>query len=33
MFNVIKAAEAGKEGSPNEFRDFIIPKPNFKPMA
>jgi hypothetical protein len=30
MFNIIKAAEAGKEGNPNEFRDYILPKPNYK---
>jgi hypothetical protein len=26
-YNVIKAAEAGKQGNPEEYRDFIIPKP------
>lgn len=26
MYNVIKAAEAGHNGNPNEFRDFEIPK-------
>lgn len=27
MYNIIKAAEAGKVGNPNEFRDFVLPKP------
>jgi len=27
-YNILKAAEAGKEGNPNEFRDYIIPPPN-----
>lgn len=26
MYNVIKAAEAGKEGNPNNYRDYIIPR-------
>lgn len=26
MFNIIKAAESGKEGNPGNFRDFLIPK-------
>lgn len=29
MYNIAKAAEAGKSGNPNEFRDFILPKPSF----
>ena len=28
MYNIVKAAEAGKDGSPNDYRDFLIPKPN-----
>lgn len=28
MYNIIKAAEAGKNGNPNDFRDFLISKPN-----
>jgi hypothetical protein len=27
FYNIVKAAEAGKEGNPNEYRDFEIPKP------
>lgn len=27
MYNIVKAAEAGKTGNPNKFRDFLIPKP------
>lgn len=30
MYNIVKAAEACKKGNPNEFRDFILPKPSFK---
>ena len=26
MYNIIKAAEAGKEGNPNDFRNFELPK-------
>ena len=25
MFNIIKAAEAGKEGNPHDYRDFVVP--------
>jgi hypothetical protein len=32
MYNIIKAAEAGKEGDPNEYRDFILPKPKYKSL-
>jgi hypothetical protein len=28
MYNIVKAAEAGKGGSPNAYRDFLIPKPS-----
>lgn len=27
MFNIIKAAEAGHAGNPNDYRDFILPPP------
>jgi hypothetical protein len=27
VYNIIKAAEAGKQGNPNEYRDFILPPP------
>jgi len=30
LYNIIKAAEDGKEGNPNEFRDYILPRPRFK---
>ena len=26
MYNIIKAAEAGLNGNPNKYRDFLIPK-------
>jgi len=29
MYNIVKAAESGKTGNPNEFRDFIVPKPQY----
>ena len=30
MYNVIKAAEAGKEGNPNQYRDFKLPSPEYR---
>jgi len=33
MYNIAKAAEAGKNGNPNEYRDFILPKPSFKELS
>jgi hypothetical protein len=27
MYNIVKAAEAGNEGDPNDFRDYIIDSP------
>jgi hypothetical protein len=27
MYNIVKAAEAGHQGNPNDFRDFNVPKP------
>lgn len=33
MYNIAKAAEAGKKGNPNDFRDYILPKPSFKPLG
>ena len=32
MYNIIKAAEGCKKGNPNDYRDFILPKPAFKRM-
>ena len=29
MYNMIKAAEANESGSPHQYRDYILPKPNF----
>jgi hypothetical protein len=29
MFNIIKAAEAGLEGNPNVYRDYILPPPRY----
>jgi hypothetical protein len=30
MYNIARAAEAGKEGNPNPFRDFSIPRPGYR---
>lgn len=30
MYNIIKAAEAGEEGNPNSYRDYILDAPSFK---
>lgn len=27
MYNIAKAAEAGKEGNPKDYRDYVLPKP------
>jgi hypothetical protein len=27
IYNIIKAAEAGKDGDPNQWRDYILPPP------
>ena len=32
MYNIAKAAEAGESGNPNDFRDYIIAKPAYKPL-
>lgn len=32
MYNIAKAAEADKNGDPHLYRDFILPKPAFKPL-
>lgn len=29
MFNVAKAAEAGRDGNPGQYRDFLIPRPAY----
>ena len=29
MYNIIKAAEAGESGDPNEYRDFVLKKPSY----
>jgi hypothetical protein len=31
MYNVIKAAEAGMAGDPNQYRDYLIPRPSYLP--
>ncbi|WP_286234355.1 hypothetical protein [Thalassotalea sediminis] len=33
MYNIAKAAEKGEQGNPNNFRDYILPKPEFKPLS
>jgi hypothetical protein len=32
-YNIIKAAEAGHEGDPGAFRDFLVPKASYLPSA
>lgn len=32
MYNITKAAEAGESGNPNDYRDYILPKPTFRRM-
>ena len=27
MYNIIKAAEAGETGNPNDYRDYVLPAP------
>ena len=29
MYNIAVAAEAGEQGNPDQFRDYLIPKPPF----
>jgi hypothetical protein len=31
MYNIVKAAEAGQDGNPGQYRDFVIPRPSFRP--
>lgn len=33
VYNIIKAAETGKQGDPNQWRDFILPKPSHRRSA
>jgi hypothetical protein len=33
MYNIIKAAEAGLQGSPAQYRDYLIPRPGYQPLA
>ena len=30
MYNIVRAAESGKSGSPGQYRDFIVPRPGYK---
>ena len=30
MYNIVRAAESGKTGSPGEYRNFVIPRPGYK---
>jgi hypothetical protein len=32
MYNIVKAAEAGKEGNPHQWRDFELPAPRHMPI-
>ncbi|MFZ1391997.1 MAG: hypothetical protein WAS23_10455 [Dokdonella sp.] len=33
VYNIIKAAEAGKQGDPAQWRDFILPRPSHMPAT
>lgn len=33
MYNITKAAEAGQSGNPNDYRDFVLPRPHFRSSA
>jgi len=33
MYNIVKAAEAGETGNPNQFRNFELSQPTFKPLG
>jgi hypothetical protein len=32
-YNIVKAAEAGKHGNPHLYRDFLIPRPAYRPSS
>jgi hypothetical protein len=33
LFNIVKAAEAGLTGDPDEYRDYLLPRPHFTPRS
>jgi hypothetical protein len=33
VYNIVKAAEAGKQGNPAQWRDFILPPPGHQRAA
>ncbi len=33
MYNIVKAAEAGLEGDPGQYRDYVIARPKFAPQV
>jgi hypothetical protein len=33
MYNIVKAAEAGCEGNPGQYRDYLIPRPKYRTVA
>lgn len=33
MYNIAKAAERGLEGNPGQYRDLVVPRPQYRPMA
>lgn len=33
VYNIIKAAEAGEQGNPHQFRDYLLPRPTFSKPA
>ncbi len=30
MYNIVRAAESGKDGNPNLYRDFVVPRPGYQ---
>ena len=33
MYNIAKAAEAGLDGDPSQYRDHVVPRPGYRPRA
>jgi hypothetical protein len=33
MYNIVKAAEAGLEGDPGQYRDHLIARPAYRPKV
>lgn len=33
MYNIVKAAEAGLQGDPGQYRDWVVPRPAYQPRS